>query len=632
MLKVNSYLRVLSMKKLIVLFLLLSVPAFAGQTYNPINSIGSTSATPTGGTTALTIANQLQNIIDVRAYGAKCDCTLDAGHTTASCVTDDTAAFTAASLAASTSKNPTVKVPGYCQVCGATLYRNSVFDGLGNTGAGVVSTPACSSAMFIGENYATLANSNTVYSPGGTVPSWAGFRNIDFYGNKQGGSTAAFAKFFGPGFIFENITGSGAGPVAPNYAMYTECSTTDPSSASSSGIFSMPENSITNVTFRNNAGRDWQNRCHDAKFLNFTSGYAGGSCLDMDTSANYNGGVGSASGVHCYAPTSLTTPRSLAASYSTAFEYQDGYNGSASGTSFRAGAWRGLNVGKSSGTGLALTATFADFGELDLSMDTTSSSGTVLSQATGRLGVGVGEIGGNAQASNTGANISGNNALFTSTIHDFSGTSANCLTYSGSYGFFNNPMFNCTNFVNYTPGAFNAFFWRVFDTASTWVMPTLAASDFAVIQVADNAGAAKALGIKLPAGATATRPGNPVNGMLRYDSTLNVLEGYINSGWRGLMPLFSGETKFTITGCSATTTVGGSDAGTYTSGTTGSCAVIVTINGATGRTAPNGYACYAANQTTPANLITQTNTSTTTATITGTTVTGDIIRFGCRGY
>jgi len=92
-----------------------------------------------------------------------------------------------------------------------------------------------------------------------------------------------------------------------------------------------------------------------------------------------------------------------------------------------------------------------------------------------------------------------------------------------------------------------------------------------------------------------------------------------------------GGTKFTTTGCSVSATTGGSTAGTITSGAA-SCTIVITMNGATGLTAPNGWACYAADITTPADTMKQSATSTTTCTITGTTVIGDVIVFGAIGY
>ena len=95
----------------------------------------------------------------------------------------------------------------------------------------------------------------------------------------------------------------------------------------------------------------------------------------------------------------------------------------------------------------------------------------------------------------------------------------------------------------------------------------------------------------------------------------------------------SGGTKFTISGCSAGTTVGGATAGTFTLGAD-TCDVVITMNGATGLTAPTGWSCWASDQTDQTVLIQQKSSTTTTATLAipaaaGTT---DVIRFGCIGY
>jgi hypothetical protein len=90
-------------------------------------------------------------------------------------------------------------------------------------------------------------------------------------------------------------------------------------------------------------------------------------------------------------------------------------------------------------------------------------------------------------------------------------------------------------------------------------------------------------------------------------------------------------TKFTASGCSNSTTVGGATAGSFASGTTGTCTVTITMGDSD--TAPNGWSCTASDQTTPANLISQkTGGSTTTAVITGTTVSADVISFHCLAY
>lgn len=98
----------------------------------------------------------------------------------------------------------------------------------------------------------------------------------------------------------------------------------------------------------------------------------------------------------------------------------------------------------------------------------------------------------------------------------------------------------------------------------------------------------------------------------------------------------SGGTKFTASGCSNSATLGGATMGHFTSGTTGTCTVVITMNGATGLSAPNGWICDGADRTTVPALFTglfaQTGSSTTTATMAGTTVSGDDMQFKCMGY
>ncbi len=92
-------------------------------------------------------------------------------------------------------------------------------------------------------------------------------------------------------------------------------------------------------------------------------------------------------------------------------------------------------------------------------------------------------------------------------------------------------------------------------------------------------------------------------------------------------------TKFTLStnACSATTTLGGATAGSFASGTTGTCTVTITMGDTD--TAPNGWHCTFEDHTTPANFLSATGAaSTTTCSMTGTTVSGDLITFGAIAY
>jgi len=93
-------------------------------------------------------------------------------------------------------------------------------------------------------------------------------------------------------------------------------------------------------------------------------------------------------------------------------------------------------------------------------------------------------------------------------------------------------------------------------------------------------------------------------------------------------PLTSAGTVPGISGCSAGTQTGGAVGGTFASGTTGTCAVTLTF----AVTATTGYSCFAQNVTDTTQYYRQSGGSTTTATFTGTTTSGDVIRFFCFGY
>ena len=89
-------------------------------------------------------------------------------------------------------------------------------------------------------------------------------------------------------------------------------------------------------------------------------------------------------------------------------------------------------------------------------------------------------------------------------------------------------------------------------------------------------------------------------------------------------------TTFTASGCSNGTLVGGATAGSYDSGTSGTCTVVVTMGNT--QTAANGWGCSVWDITTNADLQEETAYTTTTVTFSGTTVSGDKIAFSCIAF
>jgi len=101
-------------------------------------------------------------------------------------------------------------------------------------------------------------------------------------------------------------------------------------------------------------------------------------------------------------------------------------------------------------------------------------------------------------------------------------------------------------------------------------------------------------------------------------------------------------TKFTVsgTGCTPSSTTGGPTAGTITLASGPCTAVAITMGGATGLTAPNGWNCFVGDQTAMNNgsnwipTWSQKSSTTTTATIPIPSAAGatDVISFSCTGY
>ena len=82
-----------------------------------------------------------------------------------------------------------------------------------------------------------------------------------------------------------------------------------------------------------------------------------------------------------------------------------------------------------------------------------------------------------------------------------------------------------------------------------------------------------------------------------------------------------------LSGCGYTSPAGGTWAGQFASGMTGTCTVTITLPAA-----PHGNFCRANDLTTTSDTLIQTASTTTSATISGTTVSGDLINWGCIGY
>ena len=117
-------------------------------------------------------------------------------------------------------------------------------------------------------------------------------------------------------------------------------------------------------------------------------------------------------------------------------------------------------------------------------------------------------------------------------------------------------------------------------------------------------------------------------------ATLNSFGEFSTGAILGLSKIQIEGVKFTASGCTNGTTVGGTIAGSFKTGAAGACTITITMGSS--QTAKNGWVCYANDLTTAAgNPIHQTSASTTTTAVlvsTASTASGDVINFGCLAY
>jgi hypothetical protein len=102
------------------------------------------------------------------------------------------------------------------------------------------------------------------------------------------------------------------------------------------------------------------------------------------------------------------------------------------------------------------------------------------------------------------------------------------------------------------------------------------------------------------------------------------------------VPHVTGSTAFTVSGCgTAGTITGNGGAGTFTVGTgAGTCTFTITVNGATGMTAPHGWITNMDDVTAKIHCVNATGGSTTTAVAlcNSTVTTSDLIAFSLTAY
>lgn len=299
----------------------------------------------------------------------------------------------------------------------------------------------------------------------------------------------------------------------------------------------------------------------------------------------------------------------------------------------------------STGTGLTLSSTSVTTGSLLSLQDTAiagTSTGPVLSISDTTTGAGYGVFS-TMSSTTTGTGVYGAVTGASNTGYGVYGSNASAT----GYGVYSNGAMLSTGSI-YALNQSSAIFGAAGGNLRIIAQPGGgSAGNLTLLGAAGGAGTNHNGGpVQITAGngGTTTSLGGAIqitagNGGTTSGAAGNVIitPGTATSGGAGIIDMAGGivseGTKFTASGCSISSTTGGAQAGVFTVGAN-TCTAVVTLNGATGAPAPNGWACFSHDQTAPLILISQTSSTTTTVSFSIPSTAGatDVIEFGCMGY
>ena len=525
--------------------------------------LGISTITASDGTTPRPLAAHFADHYNVADFGAVCNGT-----------TDDTAAFNAASLKASTDMAANASIAlidykGVCRVCGLTVYRNTAFNNAG--GQIKVGDHCAASPPITSEGYATNIGTGKYCSHDSTVPSWFGFINLFLdcnVANNSSGThyTGECVGLYGPAQVM------GGKNQIVNWASDPGLKTEDSNNATNSAQC-QEEGYFDTVVMRSGAGRGWLfHGPHDSHLREFVGGFNADYSFYSESGSTYDGTIDWIGSMHTYAEANghgmyfgatvtgdqvmsdgdvLTIPSGASAHFTQAKIFNCGYNGTSNC----------LNV-------IGANTQIEKYQLLYYS-GVTNVVGINWSGAHGHIRNGL--MLGAGGAGNTGFLNTSTDSIFTGIdAQGFSGAGAVAINEQGNHNEFSGHLTNNATNITYSGSGNDKLKFSIYLNAGQTALSGSqhTTDDFSILtdgvstakdtNVPGNlhvynavnigtTGAAAAgtvldlsnannasLALALPSGTIGQRPGAPVNGELRYDSSTPDLESYINGAWVGL--------------------------------------------------------------------------------------------------
>lgn len=509
----------------------------------------------------------------------------------------------------------TVVFPAHCAATHIVTYRNVMLDGLNQTSCFLRQLPGANQDFIVTENQAALHGTGYNFGPTGVfngytsnplVPSWFGIKNCVVDGNSLGGNTSGRVwASYGNMTIFQNVLfeqGAGDNIYTEAAAAYAYNATNY--RAAEEGIFD-------NVTSRNSGGYAWHCQGpHDASFHNIL-GLESAHGFLQDGAV---GSIGAPNGTGCGGNFVLMHFYTMSDGINMTFNsggqadfIYDDFGGTV------------LNIGTSNYRAIqcaiggipCMKITGQDVTVMGASISPQIFSGinnTVLVQLQGVFdniyGLDVSLY--NLLGGNIGVSMEANFQHIDGAINGGIGlTNDVCVKALGSYDWVSFSGANCNNGIQLGASEHdNIFKMYTFGTTTPFANSTL--SGAGTPHVSDI--------IEVNNASTTDDTGGT-----RY-SQMHALktEYIINQG-----------AKFSVSGCTPTSLLGGSTAGSFAVAAVTPCVAVITMGNTA--TAPNGWVCTARDETT-GTAMQQTAHSTTTCTISGNTSASDVLSFSATGY
>lgn len=429
--------------------------------------------TAAGTTASRTLTARFGDHYNVKDWGAVCDGS-----------TDDTAAFNAAGLQASTDMAGTGKIAfidhkGICVVCGAIIYRNTLWNNV--AGEILVKNHCASTPPVASENYSSLVGTGAVCGTNPNVPSWFGWKNehinCNAANNASGGDyTGECFGFYGPRQIM-------LGDSLVRDAASDPAGKIEDSNSSTNSAQCQEEGYFESLTIRGAPGKGLVvHGPHNSHWLRFVGSRNGSWSWYAENGANFNGGIDWMGNIHTYSTTDFQgqywgVGGRVGAMYSDGDNITIASPGAGLGH-LQVGSVKQLFCGNGGIDCLTVSGNNTLIEQIHAETRSNASGISVLNNSGGQVAINTAWIYDNSSAANTGIENSGANVQINNIVaQGFTSAGDVCLNNNSSNNTYMGKLIGCDTGVAFTSGGINNYNLLISNSGGTLFTGSAAATD-----------------------------------------------------------------------------------------------------------------------------------------------------------